>query len=325
MGGITIQNQVVIFYSWLVLPTSNFWVNWALLPINELFFKKRVLKSFASLEKVDLILSQNIFPDSIVAYWLNRAYSIPYVINLRILNSQWRLFKNLPIVKNVIRNSSAVYTHSPSIHNLVKSGMDAKLILHPLDEEYFTQAEKGTDKLEFLSVCRLLKLKNLDMVLNALANLKSKGFCFEYKIIGDGAEMENLRGLIKDLGIDDCVHLEGFLPKEDVINSYKSAHVFIMPSYPETLGRVFLEAAAAGCLCIGHENTGIDGLFEHKKSALFVNRNTIEDNLEHVMNKFLNGALNIYQKESRQVVEKLTWENIGKDYQELFKKALSSV
>nr|MDA3882764.1 glycosyltransferase family 4 protein [Bacteroidales bacterium] len=56
------------------------------------------------------------------------------------------------------------------------------------------------------------------------------------------------------------VHFAGRLSREKVFEQLKRHHIFVMPSYPETFGLAYLEAMAAGCIVIGTQGWGIDGI-----------------------------------------------------------------
>ncbi len=118
---------------------------------------------------------------------------------------------------------------------------------------------KPNDSIKFVTAANLIRRKNIDLIIKALAKFKDKNFSFE--IIGDGKEKNNLIKLVKTLELENKITFCGKLPHDEVLNKMQLANVFILPSINETLGLVYLEAAAKGCLCIGTKQTGIDGIF----------------------------------------------------------------
>src|SRR5690606_4594390 len=50
--------------------------------------------------------------------------------------------------------------------------------------------------------------------------------------------------------------------REDVLSAMQMAHLFLMPSAPETFGLAYLEAMAKGCVVVGHRDWGIAGIVE---------------------------------------------------------------
>jgi hypothetical protein len=81
---ISIKGYKTIIYTFIAVPSSNFWINYCLLPINYFWFHLKVKKSMIKeIENIDLVVSQNIFPDAVFAYWLSLKLKVPYIINLR--------------------------------------------------------------------------------------------------------------------------------------------------------------------------------------------------------------------------------------------------
>ncbi|MAO65715.1 MAG: hypothetical protein CL666_12030 [Balneola sp.] len=314
---IDVQGYETVIYPWLMPPTSNFWINYFLIPLNWIWFHLIVKKKLGNEAKsAELILSQNLIPDAIVAYWLSKRLDKPFIINLR--GDSKTIWFRLPILRKIIQSADAIITHSPTNFNKFKNGYNLKLIPHPVDEIFFNTDQKNQKKIQLLSVCRLLDLKNLDWVLGSLAELKRQGYEFEYKIVGDGPEFENLKHLVTKLELNSEVTFMGYLDREAVAERMHEADIFIMPSYPETLGRVFLEAAAASCLIIGHENTGVDGFFKHEKSAFFINRDNITEYLKKALDIKKSPEFDRIVEASFCKVQDLTWSGIGIEYNELY-------
>jgi glycosyltransferase involved in cell wall biosynthesis len=97
-----------------------------------------------------------------------------------------------------------------------------------------------------------------------------------------------------------------------------------MPSYPETLGRSFLEAAASNCLVIGHKDTGVDGLLKHNKSAILVEKHTLTNELLKIFDEFSYKFLKKYTSNARKVVNELTWDKIGNKYDYLYQGTINN-
>jgi len=169
----------------------------------------------------------------------------------------------------------------------------------------------------------LLKLKNIDMVIKALKSVKEMGFDFEYTIIGDGPEKSYLEKLVSDLQMEKEIKFTGWLSQKEVIRYLQIANIFIMPSIPETLGRVYLEASAAGCLCIGHKGSGVDGFFVDRKSAIFSDATTINDDIVEVLKGLSSDDIQEYLHSAKETVEDLRWSGVSEKYITLFTKSIN--
>lgn len=130
--------------------------------------------------------------------------------------------------------------------------------------------------LEFIYVGRLVKYKNVDVIIKALyekyGNLK-----YKLHIIGTGAEREELERLSRELGCEDKVIFHGQLPRSDVFDMMKKCYCFIMVSNNETFGMVYIEAMLAGCVTIASKNGGGDGVIVDGENGFLSNQGDVED------------------------------------------------
>jgi len=151
---------------------------------------------------------------------------------------------------------------------LAYSGIDAGLAAGEAFATDKLSAWKGVNdaKIEIISVCSLLKLKNIDINLRALSRLPGD-ISWHYTIIGDGPERPGLESLAGTLGILDKVRFLGLKPREQALAEMGKAHIFLLVSAPETFGLVYLEALAKGCLVIGAVGYGIDGVIADGKNG----------------------------------------------------------
>lgn len=100
---------------------------------------------------------------------------------------------------------------------------------------------------DVIFVGRLIKEKNVHLLLNALALIKEDVPDIKAVIIGDGPERRNLEVLAYRLGVQKNVEFLGFLREhEEVIAFMKASKVFAFPSIREGFGIVVVEANASG-------------------------------------------------------------------------------
>lgn len=101
----------------------------------------------------------------------------------------------------------------------------------------------GPVRLLFLG--RLIKLKGIDVLLNALASPACRDRNWQVTIAGDG-DLETYRGLAAELGIADRVRFTGWLDQAGCRRELANAHVLVQPSMFEGLPMSVLEAMAEG-------------------------------------------------------------------------------
>ena len=125
-----------------------------------------------------------------------------------------------------------------------------------------------------ISFCgRLVRMKNVPLLLAAFARMKSRACCV-LVIVGDGDERAALERTAGELGIDDAVR---FVGKTDRLEEYLAASdISVLPSTYEPFGNVLLEAMAAGVPCVALEpddvtiRTASKEIIEDGRTGLFV-------------------------------------------------------
>ena len=94
---------------------------------------------------------------------------------------------------------------------------------------------------------RLIKEKNVDVLIKTVNLVKKEIPDVKCVIIGDGPEKKELEKLAYDLGLENNLEFTGFLDDYDEVIAYmKSSKVFVLPSTREGFGIVALEANACG-------------------------------------------------------------------------------
>lgn len=105
-----------------------------------------------------------------------------------------------------------------------------------------------------LTVTRLSKhdrYKGVDRVLSLLPELKECVPDIAYLVVGDGDDRPRLERLARDLGVAGQVRFVGRVSDEELVDHYRLADLFVMPSRKEGFGIVFLEAMACGVPAVG--------------------------------------------------------------------------
>ena len=125
-----------------------------------------------------------------------------------------------------------------------------------IDFEGIRGIKPSTKRYDLLYAGRLIKHKNVDVLIRAIDIVKKKMPDIKCGIIGDGPEMENLKKLTRNVNLEKNIEFLGFLEEaKDVIAYMKSSKVFVLPSTREGAGLVTLEANACGLpvITVNHE------------------------------------------------------------------------
>lgn len=135
--------------------------------------------------------------------------------------------------------------HAKYVNYIPGVGLDlSRIPVHNEERLLKKRAELGLPEEGFilLSSGELIKRKNHETILRALAELKD--LPVHYVICGHG-ELDNyLKELAESLGISDMVTFLGY--REDMMEIYQTADIFLFPSYQEGLPMALLEAMVCG-------------------------------------------------------------------------------
>lgn len=138
----------------------------------------------------------------------------------------------------------------------------------------FSKREKPdiSDPYIIVTTGRLSYEKGYLFALLALQKLANKGKKFEYHILGDGPDREELQYLIHELGLQGYVHLHGRVHAEKVRQFLCKAHIFLLPSVYEGISNAALEAMAMGAPLITTDAGGMEEVVQDGVSGSVIQR-----------------------------------------------------
>lgn len=151
---------------------------------------------------------------------------------------------------------------------LCYSGIPAEYI-QPTERDF----SKGVSRFTFLG--SLFKLKNVNVTLQALSQVYNNED-YSFDIIGDGAELDFLKGLAKELHQENHVVFHGRQPRDKAQEIMSEADCFIMVSTREAYGLVYLEAMAKGLIPIATTGQGFDGIIENGENGFLCESENVE-------------------------------------------------
>jgi glycosyltransferase involved in cell wall biosynthesis len=125
------------------------------------------------------------------------------------------------------------------------------VIYNPYDGQVFRLLGGMTRDRDLIFVGRLVTDKGVDVLLDALALLKSRGSTPSLTIVGDGVERLKLVKRADDLGISAQVKFSGYQEPSEIARLLNQHKVLVVPSRHEPFGNVAVEGIACGCVVIG--------------------------------------------------------------------------
>ncbi len=124
---------------------------------------------------------------------------------------------------------------------------------------------------DIIFVGRLIKEKNVDLLIRAMGIFSQKNKNYQLLIIGDGPERETIVQLICELSLEPHVRMIGFQDNHDeIIARMKSAKICVLPSTREGFGIAALEALACGIpvITVDHPANAIRDLITEQNGCL---------------------------------------------------------
>jgi glycosyltransferase involved in cell wall biosynthesis len=139
-------------------------------------------------------------------------------------------------------------------------------------------------------VGRLLEMKSIDTLFDAVASLRQKA-PVELFLLGNGDYKSELQRYAKEVGIADITEFSQAVPSTEVANYMRNMDVMVLPSkttrfWKEQYGRVLIEAMAAGVPLVGSSSGAIPEVIGDA-GLIFEEQNAVdlEQKLQMVIDK----------------------------------------
>jgi len=232
---------------------------------------------------VDLIHAHVAHPDGAAALRFGLKFKIPVVVTIHGQDFAYTLNRSRTCADSVraaLKEAAGVILVSDKLksHYGLETWADSlekyKVIYNGVDLEDVIQAQKrpgtppnpgqGAARRVLLTVGFLRPDKGHVMVLKALPELIGEFPDLEYRIVGDGSERQRLEDLTEELGLSRHVRFLGSLAHPEAMGEMAQCEIFILPSWNEAFGVVYLEAMAHGKPIIGTTGEGISEILDRE-------------------------------------------------------------
>ena len=246
------------------------------------------------------------------AAWCARRNGIPYIVRpLGVLN-RYGLTKRRPLLKKlslkfiegpILQHAAAIHFTSTAEQCEVESlgyGLKKSVVI-PLATTAFESANvlplskllpEASGKRVILFLSRLDIKKNIEGLLNAFAQIATQSSDSHLVIAGSGepAYVVKLKGLAKNIGIDNRISWPGYVQGEIKAALLRDSTLFVLPSYSENFGIAAAEALAAGLPCVVGQGVALAEQIERAGAGISVNTDSTD---------IANGIRNILDSETR--------------------------
>jgi phosphatidyl-myo-inositol dimannoside synthase len=214
------------------------------------------------LERFDVVFCGHLYMSPLAAFiaWMKRAKLIVQTHGIEAWARPSRL-RRLGVEKADLVLSVSRYTRA-AVLGWAAIAPERALVVPNTVREMFTPGDGMARRLELgldgkkvlLTVGRLVaseRYKGHERVIAAIPELVKQGHDICYLIVGEGDDRPRLEALAAEIGLRDRVKFLGALDSQTLLETYRAADLFVMPSTGEGFGVSFLEAMASGTPALG--------------------------------------------------------------------------
>ncbi len=188
----------------------------------------------------------------------------PYPFLRRFYLSIYRRSKAIVTCSELVKKRLIDFGVSPEKIHVLYPGVDLERFYPREVPQTFLEQRALTGKRILLTVGRIVERKGHDHIIKALPKIVGRFPDILYCIVGMGPYEQNLRNLVRELGLEDHVCFLGKVPDEELAFLYNACEIFLMLSreiskggHIEGFGIVYLEANACGKPVIGGSSGGV--------------------------------------------------------------------
>lgn len=226
----------------------------------------------------------------------------------------------------ILKKSRAIVGVSDKVSDIVRERMKSVpvyTVYNGVEITLFYPQDEKENLFTIVGVGNLIPIKGFRFLIEAFGKLYSERKDIRLKIIGDGIEYEALKEQVENNNLKDVITFFGKVPYEEVANEMRKSHLFVLPSYYEALGCVYLEAMACGIPTIGVKGVGIDEIIVDGENGLLVEQQSVNSIYEKIK-AVINDA--DFAKElgenGRKTAVQYTWAASAKTLDEIYRSIL---
>ena len=282
---------------------------------------------------------------SIAAAVVSKKMNVPYIIrplgslNIWGLNKR-SLLKSLMLkfrVNNILKHAKFIHYTSLGEKNMAEAIVNLnngvvipngiKNLISDKSSTSSTKFQNLKNKDYILVLSRLHPVKRIEYIIEEFSTLLKNSKHTEWKLViagdGDISYIEKIKSLINSKNLTDNVLFTGWVDKEQKIELYSNAKLFICTSYQENFGLSIAEAMSFEVPVLVSKTVNISQEIESSGSGWVVN----PDNERDVLCKILDDdkERNLRgNKAGEFVMENFTWDKVADQLVKLYKSALKN-
>lgn len=192
-----------------------------------------------------------------------------------------------------------------------------------LPKEYVGKALCSKKKKRLVSVARLTKQKNPEMLIRAFKLFHQKHPDFTLTMYGEGTDRDYILSLVANEGLSDYIFLPG--ARKDIWDEISDAKCFVMSSWYEGMPNALLEAMCLGLPCVSTKVSGAVDLIKDGVNGMLVDLDD-DNTLSEVLCKIIEDnqfAISLGSK-ATELYHLLKVETISRQWVDYLKKVIKT-
>jgi len=208
----------------------------------------------------------------------------------------------------------------------IPTGIDLSEFQNPYSrDELFEKWQIPRDKKLLLYLSRVAREKNLDFLLDSIAEMSKKRHDFHLIIVGGGQELSDYKKKAAQMGFEKVITFTDKQEKPVANRFFGAADIFVLPSVTETQGIVISEAMAAGVPAVAINEMGPSDIIRDGLDGFLCDLNFIDftgkiecllddDILRHKMGAVAHESAKKFSREASAAKMEVLYERTTQDY-----------
>lgn len=243
---------------------------------------ERTVTNVISELKPDLIYAPWVYPDGWAAVRLGRRFGLPVIVKAHgsdVLQLHVAPARIPPTISAMQSADHVIAVSQDLANKIVGLGVSTERvtrIYNGIDRQLFSPSDRSAARQRLglqevrtvLFVGNLIQLKGVFDLLDACAVLTARETPVRCYLIGEGPLLKTLNNRIREKKLGEWITIVGSVTNDQLPDWYRSADLFVLPSYSEGLPSVLVEATACGIPFVASRVGGIPEIAAHAASLL---------------------------------------------------------
>jgi glycosyltransferase involved in cell wall biosynthesis len=215
---------------------------------------------------------------------------------------------------------------SPYKVSVIPNGINFSRYSTPLRGAHYSRNKRDLDAPYILCVTRIREAKGLEFLIRAAAQVVSKRPEAKFFLVGNCPKTyaEKLRNLTRKMNVEKNFLFKGHIPHEsdELLELYRRASIFVLPSLMESFPLVLLEAMASSLPIVASQVGGIPDLVSPSEGILVAPGN-IAQLSSSILFLLENGAIrNKLGESAREKARNYSWGKVAQETISVYEKLL---